>query len=202
MPLTKRQRLTRNKTRKFVGVEDAIDPGQPWRFNPAADEDTQWDIFNTLHPFSMGTNDFLEKETLFPGTKELPPAGAWIWLLRPPHSTVEATFGALYYAKPYVDADKTFGWRNMKYSVTCFTQNGEIRLWPYEYSKPNITEMIEFWAEGAFEFHPFDEALAGVELTERLFYITSRGIPMAEALPMVIGDILQPVGWFKIKGLE
>jgi hypothetical protein len=196
MPRTRKQ--VNQQIKKRTGV-DPVSQREPWRYNKALGEDERWDIFNTLHMISMGVNDVLELETYFPNKKELPEEGGWVWILRPPCSTVEATFGALYFAKPWVDAEITYGWHKMKYSVTCFTQNGEIRLWPYEYAYPDITEMIEFWADGAFEFHPFDEAVAGQELTDRLFYITSRGIPMVEALPMVLGDLNAPIGWFEMK---
>lgn len=200
--VARRSRLS-TITRKLSRLElekEAIKPSMPWRYNPDLEEDDQWEVFKTISPsFLFGMSPHLEILWYFPGDREVPMEGAWIWVIRPPHAQVATQFGAFYFAKPYVDAEPTFGWRAKKFSVTAYTPDGEIRLFPHEYAKPPVEEIIEFWADGAFEFHPFDEALAGVELTERLFYVTSRGIPMAEALPMVLGDILAPVGWFEMK---
>lgn len=179
---------------------EAIKPSMPWRYNPDLDEDSQYAIYETVDPSHLFTPySSLEILRYFPGEREVPEEGAWVWILRPPNTPVEINIGDYYFAVPYVDAKPTFGWKDKRFSVTAYTPNGEVRLFPYEYAKPKVEEMIEFWADGAFEFHPFDEALSGVELTDRLFYVTSKGIPLAEALPMVLGDILAPVGWFEMK---
>lgn len=196
MPLTRKQ--INRRIQKRTGVEP-VSPGSPWRYNPELGEDERWDIFNTLHMISMGVYDALELEAFFPEKKELPEDGGWVWILRPPHTPVDIAFGGMYFARPWQDAKITYGWKKMRYSITVYTPNGEVRLWPYEYCFPEITQMIEFWAEGAFEFHLMEEHLGSLELTERLFYCTSRGIPLAEALPMVLGDIKAPVGWFEMK---
>lgn len=195
-----RQSSIQRKLSKLDLDTHAIKPSMPWRYNPDLDEDAQWEVFEVISPSSLfGMNAFLEKLWYFPGEREVPEEGAWIWVIRPPHASIETQLGGYYFAVPCIDAKETFGWKDKRFSVTAYTPDGEIRLYPHEYAKPKIEEMIEFWAEGAFEFHPFNEDLSDVELTERLFYVTSRGIPMADALPMVLGDILSPVGWFEMK---
>lgn len=190
--LTKRQRLTSKQ------LQEVISPEQPWRYRTELNDEEYWGVLDTMPQFTV-EDLTLQPLCYFPGERELPPEGAWIWVIRPPHTPIELQFGGWYFAKPYKDGNKTaHGWREMKYSVTVHAPEGEVRLWPYEYAKPPLEELIEGWSDGWYEFHMFDEDMQP-EITERLFYVMSRGIPLQEALPMALGEVLAPVGWFEMK---
>lgn len=183
-------------------------PEEPWRWRRIAPRpegltaaETQWadDLDDHLrdraiHPFDNWHNEAL---CYFPEDmgRELPEEGAWVTILRPPHTAIEVPFGATYFAVPYRDGVK--GWRERRYSVTAHTPEGELRLWPYEYAVLDPAELAGFVSEGQMEFLP-GEGIDDAALTEKIFYLQTRGIPKGMAIALAIGDILAPVGHFVI----
>jgi len=159
---------------------------RPWRYAEEYREDVS---------ILERAND-KELSVYFPGNRELSEKGAWVTVLRQPHSVIEVSFGDTYFARPF--SGGVFGFHRRRYSVEVVTPSGGLRLWPYEYCVLPLIELISLWQDGELEFHPMVETAAGI-ISERLFYIQTRGIPLDQALPMALPDILSPVGWFSMK---
>ena len=157
------------------------------------------------------TDEMKEKRGRFPGTsllddeifdpsqkKRIPKAGAWVMLLRIPNIQIQKNLcrGQIFFAKQAETAADSIGFdtRGM-YKIQIFTPWGECCLWPYEYSVPKLDDVLSLWDSKELIFHPFQ---GEPRMTDVLSYIRSRGIGLAQALPMALGSFTEPVGWFDV----
>lgn len=107
----------------------------------------------------------------------------------------KATIGRVFWVDHHGNADDEGFTPDGTYKVTCFTPWHELTLWPYEYTVISSDRLIAYWQDGTLRFHPMTIELG--RLNDIVFYARSRGIGIADALPMALGSLKGPVGWFE-----
>jgi hypothetical protein len=146
-----------------------------------------------------GVNVHLDAEIYNPPeSKRFSKKGAWVMLLRIPNVEIKRRLcrAMIFYARHDAGTDQ-FGFNQRGlYKVKITTPWSDLWLWPYEYSVMEPTRVIELYQEGDLIFHPKKE---GLNFTDALVYVMSRGIPMEQAIPMVLGSFEGDVGWFEPK---
>lgn len=177
-----------------------VRPEEPWRYIDTDDAHDFVEERLMARIGEFGGDLYQEVLSYFPGNRVLPAEGAWVTVLRPPHTTIETEFGDTYFAVPYHDG--VYGWRDYRYSVSVATPDGEVRMFPNEYGVIPIDEIVRAWAEGEYDF----ALMAGVdegEFADKLFYVQTRGLPLHVAFPMVLGaGVNAPIGWFRLRPAE
>jgi hypothetical protein len=148
----------------------------------------------------------LNREVYNPSaSKRFKRPGTWVMLLRVPpvglpirdksiHATKVMSRGLMFWARHDEGTDE-FGF-NAKglYKVVTTTPWGEVHLWPYEYSVMDPVAITKMYQAGELIFHPMTKRPT---FTDELFYVMSRGVPVEEAMPMVLGGMVGPIGWFE-----
>ncbi len=136
--------------------------------------------------------------------KAIPATGAWIMLLADvdvgellPDGKVKKIHVphlSMWYALPvFSNSGRDIAGIKINMSMAVInTPDGEVRIWPHEYNVvQDITKYLEFTERDGICIHFLDEQRGGFD-EAKIFYITSRGIPLAEARRMLIGELASP----------
>lgn len=198
----RRVTAARSRGRRKASLIAEPDPRAPYRYLDTPEHVDRVD--EALYTMALlggpGTRPDLERLSYYPAERELPDGGGWITILRPPFTVLEERFslalGQTFWARAWEGGID--GWVDMRYSIAVTTPGGDIRLFPHEYCRAPLLEIVEAWGNGEMTFHPLDINTAA--FADRLFYLHSRGIPDEAALPMALGsgEINGPVGWFEL----
>lgn len=153
--------------------------------------------------------------------KALPPEGAWIMLItsvnvgkalpappkitsKPFHSDelepvetcipIRVPHLSIWYALPTVsNFSRKVGPVTMPlHKAVIQTPQGEVHVWPHEYVVvKDLAAYLQFTEEDGFNIHFLNPDAEGFP-QDKLFYIRSRGIPLAEARRMVLPELKSP----------
>lgn len=128
--------------------------------------------------------------------KIIPEEGAWVTVIRPPHTAISVYFGETFWATRDENADQYGFVHGGMVKITIHTHRGDLCLFPHEYAVLGTDEITKFYAEGELIFHA-DEHYEHF-LNQQLHYVRSRGIGLEQALPLVLGSLKENVGWFEL----
>jgi len=137
-------------------------------------------------PIFRANTNFLEgvmASSIEPGDKELPEDGAWIMVLLPPNCEYTVEPLSIYFAVP----DTT----GPRYKARILCRQGPLWLWPHEYTIiENVSEYITMLGDDGPKINYMS---ARTELSgDKLFYLRSRGVPYADAVLMLLGEVKDP----------
>jgi len=141
-----------------------------------------------------------------PGPKQrIPKDGAWVMITRtlPPIErglNRNLMVGRIFWCDHQSGADEAGFTRDGLYKVICRSPWGDVWLWPYEYSRMEIPEILSLWQTNDVVFVPTNVQLA--RFNDIVFYARSRGIALADAMVMALGTLSGPVGWFRPASFE
>lgn len=131
----------------------------------------------------------------------IPEQGAWVMITRklPPLERDldrEIRVGRFFYALQSSTSTDDEGFDpDGHYRALLQTPWGDVWVWPYEYAKVETEKILALWQLEELEFHPTDVSLA--EFNAEVYYIRTRGIPLAEAAAMALGSVEANIGWFE-----
>lgn len=133
-------------------------------------------------------------------SQRVPEAGAWAMIVRQLPGIEggidqHVTPGRVFFLEREAATDKDGFNASGAYKVRTRTAWGTVSLWPHEYRVINVETIIALWQDGSLRFHP--TAIDDARLNDITFYARSRGIPLAVAAPMALGNIMAPIGWFE-----
>ena len=106
-----------------------------------------------------------------------------------------ARVGCIFWVERQANADHEGFTPNGTYLVTCYTPQGQVKIWPYEYSVMKAETVIAIWQDDEILFHPAD--IEPARFNDIVFYARSRGISLSDATVVALGSITGPVGWFE-----
>ncbi len=137
--------------------------------------------------FARGCAAIEQWRDYFPGDNEVPEDGGWILIKTPPPCEFTVPPLSLWFAEPWVMDNMT----HAPHRVRIITPRGELGVFPREYSLVATPEKYyEFIGEGMdIKFFGAADTAIPPELSQKLFYIRSRGVNKADALAMLIGNI-------------
>lgn len=132
--------------------------------------------------------------------QRIPKTGAWIMVTRqlPPMERrldEHARVGRVFWAEHVGGADDYGFTPDGTYKAVLRATEGDLTVFPYEYSRIEATALTELWAAGELVFHALN--IEPGRLNTITFYARSRGIAFADAVVMALGTVSGPVGWFE-----
>jgi hypothetical protein len=134
--------------------------------------------------------------------QKLPEAGAWICVMREPHTEITVPALSLWFAKPFYRSRKfrvggqhsSTGGRRRWVSwpllrAVVQTPEGELHLLPTEYQRlrRGISPLLDTVGNG-LTMHWLDEHAAD-QVDEREFYLRTRGFSRRDALTLLLPDL-------------
>lgn len=156
-----------------------------------------YEVFAAADPFNGSANG----EVYDPGPKQIiPKSGAWITIRR----RLPAIEGGIdehvrvariFWGEHENGADDEGFIPGGQYRICLTTPWGDVKLWPYEYARVDVADVLAMWQRGELTFHPTNVSEAQFNAT--VFYVRSRGIALPDAMVMALGSIAGPVGWFE-----
>lgn len=169
-------------------------PAGKWVFVPHTklsaeeqEEQKRDEVFQSLAMFRTGSNPFAAVEQYhdyFPGENKVPDGGAWILVTKSPPTQFTVPPFSMWFAEPWPMEEE----RWCSHRVRIITPKGELGIFPREYSLiKDPARYYEFIGRG-MELRFFGNDEEGIP-TDPLFYIRTRGIPMRDALAMLIAEV-------------
>jgi hypothetical protein len=123
---------------------------------------------------------------------KIPEEGGWILVTNPPHTEIKVNRFSIWFAMPEVRPGRNGFTMHL---ARILTPEGNLWLWPHEYSVVQVEKYLEFVGEG-FEINYFSQE-AEIK-TDALFYLMSRGIKRPVALRLLLPTLKsQTVCWLE-----
>lgn len=125
--------------------------------------------------------------------EEIPEGGHWIMVTQPPHTEYTVKKFSIWYALN--DAGKTrhdFPLFPIRYAKIK-TPKGELRLYPWEYSKIDLSKYADVIGTEHLKLVFMSEnPTLEKETAEKIYYIRTRGISKLEAYKLILGELKDP----------
>lgn len=133
-----------------------------------------------------------------PPERRFAKTGAYITMIRrlPVGGFDKVLPGMMFFAR-HVEGTDEFGFdAEGYYKVIAETPWGDVHVWPYEYVVFPPSTIYELFSDAELIFHP--AKIDPKTMSEQVFYVQSRGIPLSVALPMCLGTMEgRNIGWFE-----
>lgn len=131
----------------------------------------------------------------FPETMDadIPEDGHWIMITYPPHTTCKVKKFSIFYAmNDFGEPHYKYNFFFMRYAKIR-TKDGDLRLWPWEYRKIDISKYLEI-IDGEHLTMKFlaKNPVMEKEVVERVFYLQTRGIPKKDCYALVLPELKDP----------
>ena len=183
------------KGMKMVAVEGWLD--DPGNLKEVKDYVDMMDEANCSIGSGWGCPD-QEMQAYFPEDfdKDIPVEGCWILILKSPHCAIRIQKFSIWFA---ILAET--GKMHNKYPIyrklaSIVTPDGELRIWPWEYSKIDINKYVNFLNIRPENSEPdmnirflSEDPKLSIKMRDMVFYMQARGISRGTAYLMLIEHI-------------
>ena len=143
----------------------------------------------------------MEREMHIPGHKAIPAVGCWVGITRElptirGNKIVRSSGGGVFWAeRPSGAGDDGMMPDGTHKAVLRGLPDGDVYLWPFEYTVLDVETILRHWQSGGLLAHPLNVDPARLSMVS--FYARSRGIGLEDAVVMALGELSGPVAWFE-----